>query len=172
MTQKIFLFSFFRQLLFPFFFYRLSDWVEILWGFTKSNFKLNLKVSAFYLEKQKSFVTKNNIFWDIPPRWIPEMALGDSIFQKVLVPMNLQEPHSLLWFDEKIQPALQSLRQGMGVFWNADASPCHFSPRKGAKLSDALTQPFRFNLGLYRKCLLFNFPRNTLIHWKVKSETT
>ena len=28
-------------------FYWLSDWVEILWGFTKFNFKLNLKVSAF-----------------------------------------------------------------------------------------------------------------------------
>ena len=66
-------------------FYRLSDWVEILWGFMKFNFKLNLKVSAFYLEKQKSFVTKKNIFLAIPPRWIPEMALGDSIFQKVLV---------------------------------------------------------------------------------------
>ena len=43
-------------------FYRLSDWVEILWGFTKFNFKLNLKVSAFYLEKQKSFIPEKNIF--------------------------------------------------------------------------------------------------------------
>ena len=40
------------------FFSRLSDWVEILWGFTKFNFKMNLKVSAFYLEKQKSFIPK------------------------------------------------------------------------------------------------------------------
>ena len=48
-----------------------------------------LKVSAFYLEKQKSFVTKKNIFGAIPPRWIPEMALGDSIFQKVLIITNL-----------------------------------------------------------------------------------
>ena len=38
------------------FFYLLSDWVEILQGFTKFNFKLNLKVSAFYLEKRKSFI--------------------------------------------------------------------------------------------------------------------
>ena len=44
------------------FFYRLSDWVEILWGFTKFFFKLILKVSAFYLEKQKSFIPKKNIF--------------------------------------------------------------------------------------------------------------
>ena len=62
-----------------------AKWVEILWGFTKSNFKLNLKVSSFYLEKQKSFVTKKNIFLAIPPRWIPEMALGDSTFQKALL---------------------------------------------------------------------------------------
>ena len=43
--------------------------------------------------------------------------------------------------NESSRAALQSLRQGMGVFWNADASPCHFSLRKGAKLSDLLTQP-------------------------------
>ena len=38
------------------FFYGLSDWVEILWGFTKFVFKQILKVLAFYLEKQKSFI--------------------------------------------------------------------------------------------------------------------
>ena len=43
-------------------FYQLSDWVEILQGFTKFNFKLNLKVSAFYLEKQKSFIPKKQFF--------------------------------------------------------------------------------------------------------------
>ena len=36
----------------------LAKWVEILWGFMNYNFKLNLKVSAFYLEKQKSFIPK------------------------------------------------------------------------------------------------------------------
>ena len=61
-SQNFNSFSFFRKLLFPFFFYQLSDWVEILWGFTKFNFKLNLKVSAFYLEKQKSFIPEKNIF--------------------------------------------------------------------------------------------------------------
>ena len=44
------------------FFYRSSDWVEILRGLTKFNFKLNLKVSAFYLEKQKSFIPKKENF--------------------------------------------------------------------------------------------------------------
>ena len=38
------------------FFYWLSDWVEILWGFTKFFLKQMLKISAFcYLEKQKRF---------------------------------------------------------------------------------------------------------------------
>ena len=35
-----------------------AKWVESLWGFTNCFFKLNLKVSAFYLEKQKSFISK------------------------------------------------------------------------------------------------------------------
>ena len=55
-------FSFFRQLLFSSFSYWLSDWAEILQGFMKFNFKMNLKVSAFYLEKQKSFTSKKNFF--------------------------------------------------------------------------------------------------------------
>ena len=56
-----------------------------MWGFTKFNFKLNLKVSAFYLEKQKSFIPKKNIFLAVPPRYIQKMACAVSIFQKVLV---------------------------------------------------------------------------------------
>ena len=55
----------------------------LLWGFTNFNFKL--KVSAFYLEKQKSFITKKKFFLAVPPRFIPKMALAGSIFQKVLV---------------------------------------------------------------------------------------
>ena len=35
------------------FFYRLSDWIEMLWGFTKFFFEQMLKVSVFYLGKQK-----------------------------------------------------------------------------------------------------------------------
>ena len=37
------------------FFYQLSDWVEVFWGFTKLCFKQMLKISAFYLVKQNSF---------------------------------------------------------------------------------------------------------------------
>ena len=36
---------------------------EILWGFTKSKIMKMLKISAFYLDKQKSFVP-NAIFLD------------------------------------------------------------------------------------------------------------
>ena len=36
------------------FFYGMSDWVEILWGVSKFFSKQMLKISAFYLEKQKS----------------------------------------------------------------------------------------------------------------------
>ena len=36
-----------------------------MWGFTNLNFKLNLKVSAFYLEKQKSFIPKKKFFWPL-----------------------------------------------------------------------------------------------------------
>ena len=39
-----------------------AKWVESLWGFTNLNFELNLKVSAFYLEKQKSFIPKKKYF--------------------------------------------------------------------------------------------------------------
>ena len=35
-----------------------SKWDEIVWGFTKITYKQMLKVSAFYLEKQKSFIPK------------------------------------------------------------------------------------------------------------------
>ena len=38
-------------------FYWMS-WMSWSWGFTKLSFKQMLKVSAFYLEKQKSFVPK------------------------------------------------------------------------------------------------------------------
>ena len=40
----------------------LAECVETLWGFTKFIFKQILKVSAFYLEKQKSFIPKKNVF--------------------------------------------------------------------------------------------------------------
>jgi hypothetical protein len=34
----------------------------------KFYFKQLLKVSAFYLEKQKSFISEKNIFQGVPPR--------------------------------------------------------------------------------------------------------
>ena len=47
------------------FFYPLYDWVEILWGFMKFYFKQLLIISAFCLEKQKSFIPKNYTI----PKW-------------------------------------------------------------------------------------------------------
>ena len=44
------------------FFYHLSDWVEILWGFMKFFFKQMLKISALCLKKQKSFIPKKIFF--------------------------------------------------------------------------------------------------------------
>ena len=40
----------------------LSELAESLQGFTKSKIKDMLKISAFYLEKQKSFIPKKNFF--------------------------------------------------------------------------------------------------------------
>ena len=40
----------------------MSEWVEILWGFTKFYFKQMLKVSVFHLKKQKSFIPKKLFF--------------------------------------------------------------------------------------------------------------
>ena len=57
-SQNFNSFCLYRQILFSFFFHQLSDWVEILWGFTESFFKQMLKISTFYLEKQKFIPTK------------------------------------------------------------------------------------------------------------------
>ena len=45
------------------YFYLMSYWIKILWGFTKFFFKQILKFSAFYLEKQKSFIPKKYLIW-------------------------------------------------------------------------------------------------------------
>ena len=45
----------------------MSEWaegIEFLWGFKKFFFKQTLKDSAFYLEKQKSFIPKK--IWSKP----------------------------------------------------------------------------------------------------------
>ena len=41
-----------------YFLYPLSDWFELLWASTKFFFKQMRKISAVYLEKQKSFIPK------------------------------------------------------------------------------------------------------------------
>ena len=61
------------------FFYPLSDWVEILWGFTKLFFKQMLKISAFYLEKQKSFIPPKK--FDLG-REFQQMAFAVLIFSE------------------------------------------------------------------------------------------
>ena len=56
---------------------------ETLRSFAKFIFKQMLKVSAFYLERQKSFIPKNKIFGHC--QYQNKKALyTDSIFQKVL----------------------------------------------------------------------------------------
>ena len=71
--------SSFRQLLFPFF-YPLFDWVEILWGLTKFCFKQMLKVSDFYLEKQKFYFLKKYLLgcWQYQNK---KTLFTDSIFK-------------------------------------------------------------------------------------------
>ena len=38
-----------------------KSWAEILWGFMYSKIKQMLKISAFYLGKQKSVIPKKNV---------------------------------------------------------------------------------------------------------------
>ena len=64
--------------------------ILILQGFTKFNFKLNLKVSAFYLEKQKSFSPQKKNLGRCQYQNKKAM-FTDSIFQKVMMaPMSTQ----------------------------------------------------------------------------------
>ena len=62
-----------------------SEWVEILWGFTKFYFKQFLKVSAFYLEKQKSFISKKNSFWAVVNIKTKTLCLPTQSLVNVLV---------------------------------------------------------------------------------------
>ena len=62
--QNFNLFSSFRQLLFSFF----LPVVWLSWNFVRFlviPFHLIFKVSAFYLEKQKSFISKKHFFWPL-----------------------------------------------------------------------------------------------------------
>ena len=65
-----------------------AKWVEILWGSTKFNSKQILKVSAFYLEKQKSFIPKKICFKPLSlnmPQSAQKMALAVLIFSEGFV---------------------------------------------------------------------------------------
>ena len=62
-----------------------SDWVDTLWGFKKFFFKLILKVSAFYLEKQKSFISKKNIFQVVVNIKTKKLCLPTQFSGRVLV---------------------------------------------------------------------------------------
>ena len=114
---------------FHLFFFRLSDWVEILQGFTKFNFKLNLRVSAFYLENKKSFIPKKKFLGRC--QYQNKSALfTDSIFQKVLV--YLPSPWAWLWASNQL-------------LWSA----CHILLSMHAILPFlCLGKYFRFDLGV------------------------
>ena len=73
----------------------MSEWaerVEILWGFTEFYFKQVLKVSAFYLEKQKSFIPKKNKIRPLflnRSREFQQMAFAVLIFSEGFGPYYL-----------------------------------------------------------------------------------
>ena len=58
--------------------------MEILWGVTNLNFKLNLKVSAFYLEK-KSFIPKKKNFYAVVKIKTKKHCLPTQFSGKVLL---------------------------------------------------------------------------------------
>ena len=65
----------------------LSEWAEISQGFTKIFFKNILKVSAFYLEKQKSFIPKIRFFNSLSISKQKKPCLPTQFSVKVLVRM-------------------------------------------------------------------------------------
>ena len=66
-------------------FNQLSDWVEILWGFTQLIFKQMLKVSFFYLEKQKSWIPKKIFLKPLSISKQKKLCLLTRFSKKVLV---------------------------------------------------------------------------------------
>ena len=79
-SQNFNSFGSFRQLLFSFIL-SVAYWVKILWGFSKFFFKQMLKVSAFYLQEQKSFIHKNH-FWDRCQYQNKKALFTDPIFSE------------------------------------------------------------------------------------------
>ena len=84
-SQNFNLFGLFRQFLFSI---QVSDKVEILRGFTKYFLKQMVKISAFYLEKQKSFISKKmwSIGQDSSSRW----CLLSQFSVKILVHKSMR----------------------------------------------------------------------------------
>ena len=68
----------------------LKFWLlEILWSFTKFFFKQMLKVSTFYLEKQKSFIPKKNELLSINKKAL----FTDPIFSEGFASRYLEFAH-------------------------------------------------------------------------------
>ena len=79
-SQNFNSFSLFRQFLFSFFL--LVVWLS--WNFVRFNEIQMLKVSAFYLEKQNSFIPKKNIFWAVADIKTKKLCLLTQFSRTVL----------------------------------------------------------------------------------------
>ena len=125
----------------------MSEWTKwVLWGFTNFNFELNLKVSAFYLEKQKSFIPKKN-FLAVPRRYIQKMACAVSIFQKVL---------ASIW-EKAISILAGNLNSGRSYLISAVRENCNF-------LTPTPLYPYIiYRLSLMIVFLIYRF--NLHLHW-------
>ena len=73
-----------------------AEWVEILWGFTKFSFKQMLKVSLFYLEKQKSFIPKKIFFEPFVNTKTKKLCLLTQFSGKVLEWLTSSKTSSFL----------------------------------------------------------------------------
>ena len=73
------------------FLYLLSDRVEILWKLWKFFFKQKLKILAFYLDKQTSFIPKKYIKCTRP------CTMDSSFFSQQMAPWRPNFPNPRLW---------------------------------------------------------------------------
>ena len=72
--------------------YQLSDWVEILWGFTKFFYK-QILILDFYLEKHKGFIPKKEFFKQLSISK-QKILFTDPIFSEGFDPDNHQNPQN------------------------------------------------------------------------------
>ena len=115
-----------------------------MWGFTKFNFKLNLKVSAFYLEKQKSFIPKKICFWpyrqDTSKRWrVPSQFSRRFWYNHIMNCWSVSGRSKVGHYRKKYYseqfPALMMGRKALSAFmqeWPQKMS--HDSPAASAKI--------------------------------------